>query len=85
MGHRRQSALAFPAAQVDQDFFDDHLFLDKGDHPHRPRAARTQQRIDLIYFLDQSRPVAPKRVVRQLRFQDAFDLAILLGLAPFAA
>jgi hypothetical protein len=43
-----------------QDFFDDTLILNEADDAHRSLVFRAKKGIDVIYFLDQSRPTFAK-------------------------
>jgi hypothetical protein len=40
-----------------QDLFDDTFILNEADDAHRSLAFRAKKGIDVIYFLDQSRPI----------------------------
>ena len=68
-----------PTAQVLEDLADHVDLLDEGDHAHRTRAPGANQGVDRIYLLDQTRPVAPERLVGQFRLQDAGYEIILVG------
>ena len=39
-----------------EDITDDLLIFDEADDPHGPLTMRTDQRINLVYFLNQPRP-----------------------------
>jgi hypothetical protein len=57
MRSRRRFALDPPQAQVFEDLFDELFILDERDNPHRARALRAHQWINIIDFLYQARPV----------------------------
>jgi hypothetical protein len=40
-----------------EDITDDLLIFDEADDPHGPLTMRTDQRINLVYFLNQPRPL----------------------------
>ena len=47
-----------PQTQVFQNLLNDRFFLDKRDDTHGATALRTQQRVYLVDFLDESCPVS---------------------------
>ena len=52
---------------------DDRRVLDAADDPHGSLAVWTNQRVNFIYFLNQSRPVPPEGLFISLRFEDTGD------------
>ena len=59
-----------------EDFFDDIGIFDKCDNFHRAAAFGTDERIDLVNFLDETDPILPELYRTQLRHLEARDLII---------
>ena len=62
---------------------DDRRVLDAADDPHGALTFRTDQRIDFVYLLNQSRPVPPEGLLISLRFEDAGKNLVSAFLLPF--
>ena len=62
---------------------DDRRVLDAADDPHGALTLRTDQGIDFVDFLNQSRPVPPEGLFISLRFEDTGDGIVIAFLLPF--
>jgi hypothetical protein len=74
-----------PQPQVFEDGPDDgrNGILDAADDPHGAPASRADQRIDLVYLLNQARPVPPEGLFISLHVEDAGDGIVVFRLLPF--
>ena len=62
MDFRRRPGPDEPDAQMFEDVPDHRRVFDAADDPHGPLTLRTDQRIDLVYFLNKPRPGPPERL-----------------------
>jgi len=68
-----------------EDLLDHIRVLDDRYHPHFRKIPGAYERIDLVNFLYQPRPVFAKRLVGQFRLQDAGNLIVGVSLFSLAA
>ena len=67
-----------------EDITDDLRVFDEADDPHGAFAFRTNQRINLVYFLNQSCPAFPECLHISLRFENGRYGIVVAFLLPFS-
>lgn len=83
MDFRRRLGPDEPNAHIFEDVPDDQRILDGTDDPHGPLKFRTNQRIDLVNLLYQTRPIPTEDFFIPLRFDDGGNGVIGSFLLPF--
>ena len=68
-----------------EDVPDDLRVFDEADDAHGALAFRTDQRIDLVYFLNQPCPIFPEDFIIFNRFSHTGDDVVRAFLFPFAS
>jgi len=60
------------------------VVFDAADDPHFPLTLWAEQGIDLVYLLNQARPVPPEGFLIPLRFENTGDGIVSAGFLPFS-
>ena len=82
--HLHSPELSEPDAQVSEDGPDDRRVFDAADDPHWPLTFRTDQRVDLVDLLYQTRPIPTEDFFIPQRFEDTGNDVIEAFLLPFS-
>ena len=84
MDFRRRPGPDEPDAKMLENGPDHRRVFDAADDPHGALALRTDQGIDFVDPLYQTRPVPPKDLFITLRFEDTGDEVIAAFLLAFS-
>jgi len=76
MGNRLRLALYLPQSEVHQDLLNHNRGLDECNDPHGTGTLRARQRINLVNFLYQPRPVFSESLVGRLRLKNAGNVIV---------
>jgi hypothetical protein len=69
---------------MDENLFHDLRVLNDGNNPHSPLALRANERISLVYLLDEPSPAFAARPSVFLCFEDGRSTLIYTGQPPFS-
>jgi hypothetical protein len=84
MDFRRRPGPDEPDAHVIEDVPDYRRVFDAADNPHGSQTFRTDQRIDFVDLLYQTRPIPTEDLFSSLRFEDTGNDVITAFPPPFS-